>query len=119
MRMWMVDPKIMCRKHLLGEHVETHMFLGSLLKRKSMVGYVEAGITEFSRLKERHDELAEEMLSRGYNHRSPMPEEKVLEGVRLLSNWMLAAVVDRSVSEKELVGRCVDCRRLAESRSVK
>ena len=22
MRMWMVNPKIMCRKHLLGEHVE-------------------------------------------------------------------------------------------------
>ena len=26
MRMWMVNPRIMCRQHLLGEHVEIHMF---------------------------------------------------------------------------------------------
>jgi hypothetical protein len=30
MRMWMVPPKVMCRKHLLGEHVEIHMLAGSL-----------------------------------------------------------------------------------------
>ena len=40
MRMWMVDPKIMCRKHLLGEHVEHHMFVGTINKRISIVGYL-------------------------------------------------------------------------------
>lgn len=25
MRMWMVDPTIMCRQHLLGEHYELHV----------------------------------------------------------------------------------------------
>lgn len=30
MRMWMVDPKIMCRKHLLGEHLELHMLAGCI-----------------------------------------------------------------------------------------
>ena len=25
MRMWMVNPKMMCNKHLLGEHVELHL----------------------------------------------------------------------------------------------
>ena len=30
MRMWMVDPQIMCRQHLLGEHTEMHMFVGTL-----------------------------------------------------------------------------------------
>lgn len=32
MRMWLVPPSHMCRKHLLGEHVELHMLLGTLKK---------------------------------------------------------------------------------------
>lgn len=29
MRMWMIDPKLLCRKHLLGEHNEIHKHLPS------------------------------------------------------------------------------------------
>ena len=36
MRMWLVPPSHMCRKHLLGEHVELHMLLGTLKKGKSI-----------------------------------------------------------------------------------
>ena len=36
MRMWNVDPKLMCNKHLLGEHVEMHMFFGTIQKGISM-----------------------------------------------------------------------------------
>ena len=32
MRMWMIDPKLLCRKHLLGEHLEIHMFVGTINK---------------------------------------------------------------------------------------
>ena len=32
MRMWMIDPKLLCRKHLLGEHGEIHKHLPSLRK---------------------------------------------------------------------------------------
>jgi len=28
MRMWMLNPKALCRKHLMGEHVEIHMLVG-------------------------------------------------------------------------------------------
>lgn len=38
MRMWNINPRYMCRKHLLGEHVETHMLVGSLRKEKSVQG---------------------------------------------------------------------------------
>ena len=34
MRQWMVDPRLLCRKHLLGEHVENHMFIGTLKRVK-------------------------------------------------------------------------------------
>ena len=33
MRMWGVDPKQMCRQHLLGEHVELHMQAGAVLEK--------------------------------------------------------------------------------------
>jgi len=32
--MWMTPPAGMCRKHLLGEHVELHMLLGQLAARQ-------------------------------------------------------------------------------------
>lgn len=76
MRMWMIDPKKLCRKHLLGEHVECHMFVGTILKEISLSGYKEKGLVEVHNLKDRHKKLSEEMLSRGYNHNSPLPEFK-------------------------------------------
>lgn len=36
MRMWMLPTAGMCRKHLLGEHVELHMLLGSLRRGKNI-----------------------------------------------------------------------------------
>jgi len=76
MRLWLVNPKIMCRKHLLGEHLECHMFVGTLNKGISVEGYVSKGLLETSKLKERHDALAYEIISRGYKHNSPLKEFK-------------------------------------------
>lgn len=43
MRQWLVDPRCLCDKHLLGEHVEHHMFIGTLRKNKSIQGYLDKG----------------------------------------------------------------------------
>ena len=40
MRMWMLPTAGMCRKHLLGEHVELHMLLGSLRRGKNIEGFL-------------------------------------------------------------------------------
>jgi hypothetical protein len=37
--MWMVDPRQMCRQHLLGEHNELHMFAGTMRKGIGLAGY--------------------------------------------------------------------------------
>jgi hypothetical protein len=50
----MVNPKIMCRQHLLGEHVEIHMFIGTLNRKKSVKGYLEKGLLEIHNLYARH-----------------------------------------------------------------
>ena len=74
MRSWQVDPKFLCRKHLLGEHVEIHMFVGTINKNISMKGYIEKGLVDPSKLTSRHQELVSEMKSRGYNHKSELIE---------------------------------------------
>ena len=72
MRMWMIDPKKMCDQHLLGEHVELHMLVGSIKKGISLNGYVRNGLIEPKSIIKRHEQLAKEMKRRGMNHRSPL-----------------------------------------------
>jgi hypothetical protein len=72
MRMWMVDPKIMCRNHLLGEHAEIHMFVWNIDRKHSVKGYIANGLLETHKLYTRHEELAQELRRRGYQHNSEL-----------------------------------------------
>lgn len=103
MRMWNVDPSKMCRKHLLGEHVELHMFLGSIKKGTSMVGYIEGGLLEPFHLWDRHDAIIEEMRLRGYDHQSPLVPT-------LLPQNIPHGFVDVQANEQELHRRCTECK---------
>ena len=106
MRMWMLPPQVMCRKHLLGEHVEMHMFAGSMIKGVSMDGYIENGLMDAPLLRQRHDELVAEMEKRGYNHKSPMQDEVDA----LLFDHDKKPDVDWNIID--LATRCLDCRAL-------
>jgi len=105
MRMWMVDPKLLCREHLLGEHNELHKFVPSFKKKRSVAGRL--GQIELSKYRQRHDELAIEMVRRGYNHSSPIevPDFSYLP----LAHY--EAIVDKGTSLKELCKRCTECRK--------
>jgi uncharacterized protein with PIN domain len=103
MRMWMVNPRIMCRQHLLGEHVEIHMFIGTINREKSVKGYLEKGLLEVHNLYTRHEDLVEEMKRRSYNHYSEVDEKwKVVEKV---------GVINEEKNVEELVNRCSKCKR--------
>ncbi len=105
MRMWMVDPRRMCRKHLLGEHVEIHMLVGSINKGISLKGYLDEKIIEPRSMLKRHNELAAEMLLRGYKHYSPL--RKPLR--RPNPAYAYKIRVDVSRSKKDLSARCRVC----------
>lgn len=105
MRMWMVDPKIMCRKHLMGEHVELHMLVGTLERKKSIRGFVVNGLLEPLSIKRRHQDLVEEILARGYNHKSPL----VVPSFEYLTAEEMNARVDREKSLADLLARCGEC----------
>lgn len=110
MRMWMVNPEILCRQHLLGEHLECHTFLGTLKKGSNIKGYLQNNLLEPKSLITRHNQLATEILNRGYNHHSPM-EEQESEYLNHLSKEELNTKINVSKSLAELLSRCERCRR--------
>lgn len=109
MRMWMVDPRTMCRAHLLGEHSEIHKHRPSFERGHSVAGRVERGQIEPRSMARRHDALAMEMKRRGYRHESQyeMPDLSYLPRAHRLAR------VDRPASDAELRARCPECARLA------
>lgn len=108
MRMWMVNPVLLCDKHLLGEHGEIHKFIPTFRrglkvdKRFSPVVQV-----QFDGYRQRHDALADEMLLRGMNHRSPLKE---LPDFELIYPKYFNLKVDIDFSLNDLQARCEDCR---------
>lgn len=75
MRIWDVDPALLCRSHLLGEHRELHGLWNILVHDKR--GYSQHPETrrwlgKQRALYNRHEALVAEMLRRGYRHASPL-----------------------------------------------
>jgi len=75
MRIWDLEPRILCRQHLLGEHRELHAIWNILTK--GLKGYSHHPETmrwcgKLCALYKRHLKLVAEMKRRGYNHASPL-----------------------------------------------
>lgn len=106
MRMWMVDPELLCIRHLLGEHVECHMFVGALREGKSLKGYLSNNLFEPLSLISRHDALAREMVRRGMKHESPIIEAKI----ERLTQKERETLIDKPSALRDLLGRCTECQ---------
>jgi len=103
--MWLVNPKKLCRQHLLGEHKEVHQLVGSLRKSRSIQGHIEKGQIEIHNIVPRHKELVKEMIRRGYKHQSPLK--------KFIS--FKAGKIDILKNEKELIKRCKNCKKLIKN----
>ena len=99
----MVDPQIMCRNHLLGEHAEIHMFVWNIDRKHSVKGYITKGLLETHNLYDRHEELAHELKRRGYKHNSKLDEK--------WKRARKAGSIDKKKSLKDLLDRCAKCRK--------
>jgi hypothetical protein len=100
----MVNPKRMCDQHLLGEHVELHMLVGSIRLKKSLTGFVANGLIEVASIRRRHQELVREMARRGFRHQSPLPRFPAKKLGRVVRKKSLA----------NLLARCKACRARAK-----
>jgi hypothetical protein len=103
MRMWGIPVENMCNKHLLGEHVEMHMFVGTINKNKNLNGYFKNKLVVISEIKKRHNEIVNEMIKRGMNHKSELPEFKW--------NSLEMGEINIEENKKELKRRCEECRK--------
>ncbi|MBN1375098.1 MAG: hypothetical protein JXA01_02960 [Dehalococcoidia bacterium] len=102
----MVDPRYMCDRHLLGEHVECHMFAGCLERDKSVSGYIRNNLFDAASLTKRHDRIAREMKLRGFSHRSKIARYKGR-----------STPINVTSSFNDLMYRCPRCRERYELHS--
>lgn len=100
MRIWGIDPKLLCRQHLLGEHRELHTMVGSIRKGISLTKYLETGLIDTRMIKSRHTVIVGEMERRGYQHKSSLTyQDKIKSGF-----------IDLGVNIQDLIDRCPRCR---------
>jgi len=110
--MWMVNPKKMCRKHLVAEHCELHMFTGSIRLKKSLEGYIQKGIFEPVSIIKRHNDLVKEFERRGYNHKTPLNKIEVKHLKKCCTPFEpLKIKVSKKKSLEDLVNRCKECKK--------
>jgi len=102
MRMWNINPELMCNKHLLGEHVEMHMFIGTINKGVSIKGYLKKGLVEPHYINKRHQDLVEEMEHRGMKHNSELPKFLVVPKEK--------GYVDGEANLLLISERCEECK---------
>lgn len=116
MRHWLVRPELMCRQHLGGEHLECHMFLGSIHQMKPLSGYYSNGLffgPAF--LKVRHREIRR--FIRG--HQTPLVVPKTLAGIKSIIGgkpfyWypdVIPTDEQMWLSWHTLMSRCKRCRK--------
>ncbi len=85
MRIWDIEPKKLCRQHLLGEHRELHAIWVVLTQGKK--GYSRHPETlrwkgKLSALYRRHQRLVSEMKRRDYRHKSDLDKRLAVAGAR-------------------------------------
>ena len=114
MRIWDVDPALLCRRHLLGEHRELHGLWNILVHGK--LGYSFHPETrrwqgKLAALHLRHERLVEEMRRRGYRHESPLPRE-------LATGAREQGVLIDSIDDQLRLLRAKPCECLLDTRDV-
>ena len=102
----MVNPAVLCKKHLLGEHVECHMLVGHLKRKRQITNYIKLNLLQPNNLRERHDQLALEMENRKMMHRSPLPKYDL----SYLPEKQRIYTVNAEQSLIELSRRCLECK---------
>ena len=104
----MVKPEFLCDKHLLGEHGELHKFIPTFRKgykvNKRFSPIVQL---QFKGYKKRHDIIADEMIKRGMNHKSPLQD---LPDFKTIYPQYYDMEVDVNNSIEDLKHRCEKCK---------
>lgn len=113
MRMWMINPNLMCSQHIVGEHRELHALKGSLERtkpeydnsekhKKNLTTLAKDGLIELKSLKKRHEKLVKHLK----NHNTPIGKIPTLEN---LPKKVAEAEVDKEKAIQDLIDRPEAC----------
>lgn len=72
------------------------------IKRNFSLWIYKKGLVEIHNIKSRHQELADEMIARKYNHNSPLPEFESFE----------SGCIDSEKNLQILNEKCIHCREM-------
>lgn len=106
MRMWMVDPQILCKQHLMGEYREHFAIAGSMRLKRNIFGYIRNNLIEPKSIQQRYNSLRSEMISRGYK---PV-KEFISPDISYLPKQVQNYKVDADSALVDLLSRCTDCK---------
>jgi hypothetical protein len=108
-----VRPELMCKSHRSGEHLECHMFVGSIQQMRALNGYYSTGLFFGPKfLKHRHKELRRFIQG----HKSPLIVPKTIAKItsRVTGLWypdVLPTEDQMWLSWHTLMSRCEKCRK--------
>jgi hypothetical protein len=115
--MWMIEPELMCMKHLLGEHGEIHKHRHNFVKGHSIAGRIAGNAVEPEAMQSRHDDLEAEIVRRALAAGRKPPcspfEQPDLSGYPAEYRTYK---INIEQSRALLVDRCPDCRKLNNER---
>lgn len=104
--MWMVDPRLLCQRHLLLEHCHIHLFVSSVRKGHNIRRYLLKSLIDPSSIYRRHEELEDEIISRGGKLDSPLSEVECYA----YSKWYGSVTINIGRSMSDLSCTCLDCQ---------
>lgn len=105
MRIWDIDPKYLCRKHLLAEHRELHALWNILSIHGGKGSYAQHPETrrwvgKLRALYNRHEALVNELTRRGYRHFSPL-DRRFAKGARIQSVFLNTIDEQKAILRKK------------------
>ena len=100
MRVWDIEPKDLCHKHLVAEHRELHGLWNILTKHEGKGGYSRHPETlrwvgKTKALYNRHEALIAEFTKRGYKHHTPL--DKTLATGSRIQNVFINTIAEQKI----------------------
>lgn len=99
MRIWDIEPKLLCRKHLAAEHRELHGLWNILtLGKKGYARHPETlrWVGKLAALYRRHESLVAEMARRKWRHATPLDAGRAI-GLSVQRTYIDAPARQRAI----------------------
>jgi len=105
MRIWDIEPRYLCQKHLVAEHRELHGLWNILTKHNNQGGYAHhpetlRWIGKEKALYKRHDELIKEFTKRGYKHHTPL-DKSLAKGKNIQDTFINTISEQKNILKKK------------------